>query len=137
MRWLVDADVVLDVLAEREPWVEHSARVLELAEEGTVEVFLAAHTITTLHYLIRKHRDDRAARRQVRLLLRLLRVVPVDDDRLLQALDLPVSDYEDAVQASCAAKAKADALVTRNVDDYAGIDLDVVTPVGALARVDP
>lgn len=136
MRWLVDADVVLDVLADREPWVEHSARVLELAEDGIVEAFLAAHTITTLHYLIRKHRDDRAARRQVRLLLRLFRVIPVDEDRLLQALDLPVPDYEDAVQASCAGKAKADALVTRDVSDYAGIDLDVVTPVRALARVD-
>lgn len=135
MRWLVDADVVLDVLADREPWVEHSARVLELAEEGVVDAFVAAHTVTTLHYLLRKHRDDRTARRKVRLLLRLLRVVPVDEDRLLQALDLPVADYEDAVQASCGSKAKADALVTRNVGDYAGLDLDVLSPVEALARV--
>lgn len=137
MRWLVDADVVLDVLADREPWVEHSARVLELAEDGVVEAFLAAHTVTTLHYLIRKHRDDRTARRQVQRLLRLMRVVPVDEDRLLQALDLPVPDYEDAVQASCASKAKAEALVTRNVDDYASVGLDVFSPVEALARIDP
>lgn len=136
MRCLVDADVVLDVLADREPWVEHSARVLELAERGAAEAFVAAHTVTTLHYLIRKHRDDATARRQVRLLLRLLGVVPVDEDRLLQALDLPVDDFEDAVQAACAEKRKVDVLVTRNVDDFAALDIDVLSPVELLARLD-
>lgn len=136
MRWLVDVDVVLDVLADRDPWVEHSGRVLELVERDAADGFLAAHTVTTLHYLIRRHRDERTARRQVRHLLRLLRVVPVDEDRLLQALDLPMADFGDAVQAACAGKAKVDALVTRNVEDYAGIDLDVLSPVELLARQD-
>ena len=136
MRVLVDADVVLDVLAEREPWAEHSARTLALVERGDLEGFLAAHSVTTLHYLLRKHRDEGTPRRKVRLLLRLLRVVPVDEDRLLQALDLPLPDFEDAVQAACAGKAKVDALVTRNVDDYAGLGLDVLSPVELLARVD-
>lgn len=135
-RWLVDVDVVLDVLADREPWAEQSARVLARGERGEADLLLAAHTVTTLHYLIGKHRDARTARGQVRRLLRLCRVVPVDEDRLLQALDLEVVDFEDAVQAACAEKGKVDALVTRNVDDFAGLDLEVLSPVELLARID-
>jgi predicted nucleic acid-binding protein len=133
VRWLVDANVILDVLADREPWAEHSVRVLESIEEGRAEGFVAAHTITTLHYLVASHRGRDVATSAVRRLLRLFEVVPVDEDRLLHALDLGLADFEDAVQAACAEKARADALVTRNEDDFRGVGVPVLSPVAALA----
>lgn len=136
MRWLVDADVVLDVLADREPWAGHSARVLELIQAGRAEGFVAAHTVTTLHYLVEKARGPETAIATVRRLLRLFRVVPVDQDRLLHALDLGLADFKDAVQAACAAKVAADVLVTRNVADYGGAGVDALTPVQLLAGVE-
>ena len=53
----------------------------------------------------------------------------MDQDRLLHALDLGLADFEDAVQAACAVKVGADALVTRNVADYRGAGVDALTPV--------
>ena len=136
MRWLIDADVVLDVLAEREPWAEHSARVLELIEAGHAEGFVAAHTVTTLHYLVEKARGSETAVGTVRHLLRLFRVVPVDQDRLLHALDLGLADFEDAVRAACAAKVAADVLVTRNVAAYGDAGVPALTPVELLAGME-
>lgn len=37
MRLFLDINVVLDVLADREPWVEHSAAVLSLLDAAEVE----------------------------------------------------------------------------------------------------
>lgn len=108
MRWLLDVNVVLDVLADREPWADSAAEVLGYVERGEANGYLAAHTVTTLYDLLSRHRNEDLARRHTRLVLRLFEVVAVDEDRLLQALDLGLPDYEDAVQAACAEKAGVD-----------------------------
>lgn len=136
MRWLVDVNVVLDVLADREPWADASTEVLGRIERGEETGYLAAHTVTTLRYLLARHRGRGAARREVGLLLRLFEIVPVDEDRLLQALDLDLPDFEDGVQAACAEKVAVDALVTRNEDDFEGVGVAVLSPVALLSRAD-
>ena len=129
-------NVVLDVLADRDPWAEHSSRVLELVEAGRAEGFVAAHTVTTLHYLVAKHGGRELATATVRKLLRVLGVVPVNEDRLLHALDLGLEDFEDAVKAVCAEKIRADVLVTRNADDFAGAGVQALSPVELLAGLE-
>lgn len=134
MKWLVDADVVLDVLADREPWADGSAEVLGRIERGEATGYLAAHTVTTLHFLLTRHRGREAARENIGLLLRLFEIVPVDEDRLLQALDLDLADFEDAVQAACAEKVGVDALVARNESAFGGTRVPVLSPVALLSR---
>jgi hypothetical protein len=51
IRVLVDINVVLDVLADREPFAEAPSAALGEIESGRVEGCLAAHAITTLHFL--------------------------------------------------------------------------------------
>lgn len=136
MRWLLDVNVVLDVLADREPWADSAAEVLGYVERGEANGYLAAHTVTTLYDLLSRHRNEDLARRHTRLVLRLFEVVAVDEDRLLQALDLGLPDYEDAVQAACAEKAGVDVLVTRNEADFEGLGLDVLSPVALLSGWD-
>jgi hypothetical protein len=45
-----------------------------------------------------------------------------------QALELPFSDYEGAVQHASAAREQLDAIVTRNITDYRGATLTVYSP---------
>lgn len=129
-------NVILDVLTDRQPWADSSAEVLGYVERGEATGYLAAHTVTTVYYLLSSHRDRSVARAKTRLLLRLFEVVPVDEDRLLQALDLGLPDFEDAVQAACAEKQGVDALVTRNEADFEGLGLQVLSPVALLSRWD-
>lgn len=132
-RVLVDINVVLDVLADREPFAEASARVLGEIETGNVDGCLAAHTITTLHFLLAKYLGKARTRRVVTDLLNLVEVVPVDEDRLRHALAADWADFEDAVQAACAEKAEADYLVTRNKADFRKSAVKAVTPAELLA----
>lgn len=135
MKLFLDTNVLLDVLADRQPWADHSSRVLGHVERGRATGYVAAHAVTTLYYLLASHSDRKTARRKTRLLLRLLEVSAVDEDRLLQALDLPMPDFEDAVQVACAEKVGADVIVTRNADDFLGTDLPVRSPTELLARL--
>ena len=51
---LIDLNVLLDVLHKHEPFYKASAELLADVETGRVEGFIAAHSLTTLFYLIQK-----------------------------------------------------------------------------------
>jgi predicted nucleic acid-binding protein len=93
-RILVDANVALDVLAKRKPHYATSAAVWALAEQGKVEGLLAAHTVTTLHYLVAKHLDRQQANVTITKLLQVFDVAAVDQEVLLKALTLNWQDFD-------------------------------------------
>jgi predicted nucleic acid-binding protein len=64
-RILFDTNVVLDVLLDRQPYVEASAAVWAAVEAGASEGMLAAHAVTTIHYLLGKELSSAKARRIV------------------------------------------------------------------------
>jgi len=132
-RVLIDVNVVLDVLADREPFAEDSAAVLGEVEAGNLDGYLAAHTVTTLHFLLAKHLGRARTRRALSDLLSLVRLVPVDEDRIHHALAANWKDFEDAVQAACAEKEGVDYLVTHNKSDFRKSAIKAVTPAELLA----
>jgi len=134
-RVLLDINVVLDVLASREPFADDAEAVLRHVEARAVEGLVAAHTITTLHFLLSKHMGKAKARRVLTDLLHVVRVVPVDEDRIRHALALDWTDFEDAVQAACAGKAEADYLVTRDKRGFKKSPVKTVTPPELLALI--
>jgi predicted nucleic acid-binding protein len=133
VKLLLDINVILDVLAKREPWFEDSAAVLSLLDTEEFEGVAAAHSITTLFYLASKHLGHRRATAKILDLLKLLSVAPVDQETILKGLALGWSDFEDALQMLCADAADADYLVTRNPRDFESESIPVVTPTELLA----
>ncbi len=132
-RALLDVNVVLDVLANRAPFADEAAAVLQLVEGGILEGLIAAHTVTTLHYLLARHLGKASAKKVLVDLLHLTRVVAVDEDRIRHSLAMDWADFEDAVQAACAESAQAEFLVTRDKKGFKKSAVRVVTPAELLA----
>jgi len=132
---LVDLNIVLDVLQRREPFYEASARLLAAAEEGNIEGYIAAHSITTLFYLIQKDKSAAEARAGITNLLQILKIAPVTQSTIDQALNLDYQDFEDAVQMISAVQCKAEYLITRNIADYKPALLPVLQPVDFLSTL--
>lgn len=132
-RVLLDVNVVLDVLLDRSPFADASSAVWAAVEQGEAEGLLSAHAVTTLHYLNSKAVGIRMARETTDALLSVFDVAGVDDAVLNTALSLRWSDFEDAVTAAAAKRAKCDALVTRNPSDFKGSPIRVLTPAEAVA----
>jgi hypothetical protein len=130
---LFDLHIILDVLQERAEFYGFSALVLARAETGKIQGWLAAHSATTLFYLIAKDKSPDQARVAITSLLQFLRIAPVDQNTIEQALNLPYRDFEDAVQMSAALRIHADYLLTRNVRDYQPAPLAVIQPAELLA----
>ena len=132
---LIDLNVIVDVLQHRDPFYVPSARVLAHAESGRVEAWVAAHSLTTLFYLLVKDRSVEQARVSIGELLSFLSVAAVDQRVIERALALPYTDFEDAVQMMAAAEAGINYLITRNVRDYRAGPLPVLQPSELLALI--
>jgi predicted nucleic acid-binding protein len=130
---LLDANVILDLLQRREPFFQDAADLLAAAESGRYGGLVAAHTVTTLFYLMAKHASPAAARVHVSELLRVVEVAGVDHTVLQQALALPYADLEDGAQMAAAEQAGADYVVTRDRSLYAAGHLPALTPAEMLA----
>lgn len=130
-RFLVDTNVALDVLLERQPHFAASAAVWSAVETATAEGYLAAHGITTICYLAQKQLGTRRARRVITSLLQVFRIAPIDEVVLRNALDHEGSDFEDAVTAAAARSSKCDAIVTRDPKGFRTAALPVLTPEAA------
>jgi len=131
-RALFDVNVVLDVLLDRRPHVETSAAAWAAAETGIAEGFLAAHAVTTIHYLIRKERSAAETKAILSALLKVFGVARVDTGVIQEALQLPCPDFEDAVTAAAARVVHCDYIVTRDPKGFRGSPIRPLTPEAAL-----
>lgn len=126
---MIDLNVVLDVLQEREPFYKASAALLAAVETGIIEGYLAAHSLTTLFYLIQEGKSSADARAMITNLLQFLKIATIDQSTIEQSLNLDYRDFEDAVQMIAAIQCKADYLITRNIKDYKPALLPVIQPI--------
>ena len=133
VRILVDLNVVIDVVQNRQPFYEKSARVLDAVAQQEVSGWLAAHSITTFFYVITRLRNREIAVTVLTTLLDTFIIAPVDDNVIRKALSWGWADFEDAVQMAAAAAAKVDYLVTRNTRDFQGGIVPVIQPAAFLA----
>ena len=133
MRLLLDINVLLDVVLERDPWARPAAALLAALETKQAHGFVAAHTLPTVYYVVAKSKDRETATTAMHDLLRLVDVVPVEKQDFYRALSLPVNDFEDAVQAAAAFRIDAEYLVTRNEPDFKGASISTAAPSTILA----
>ena len=128
MRLLFDTNVVLDVLLDRQPYAEASAAAWAAVESGKAEGLVAAHAVTTIHYLIRKEMGAVKAKRIVSAILRVFGIAVVDGAVVQEALQLSFSDFEDAVTAAAARLAGCECIVTRDPKGFRGSPVRSLTP---------
>ena len=126
---MVDTNVVLDLLLDRTPHAMNAAQIFSFIERNVIAGCLGTTTLTTIHYLATKVVGSQRARWEIRKLLRLFEVAPVNRAVLEAALEAKgFRDFEDAVLHEAARQANADALVMRNESDFRKAVLAVYEP---------
>jgi predicted nucleic acid-binding protein len=135
MRVLLDTNILLDVLLDRDPFVVDSSAIWAACDAGDLVGFIPASTLTDIFYIARRAVDVPTARVAVGLCLATFEIAPVERRTLDEAVTLPGDDFEDNVQIACATIAGLDAIVTRNGTDFAGSPIPVLTPAELVARL--
>jgi predicted nucleic acid-binding protein len=129
MKVFIDTNLVLDVLAERKPFYETSARIWELVEKRDLTGYLSATTITDVFYILRKQLGSERAYDTVNKIMMVFDITSVSQADIKKALNLGFKDFEDALQVVCAKKTGAKYLITRNKEDFQEAQgIEVVDP---------
>ena len=135
MQILIDTNVMLDVLLNREAFVQDAVNVLKLPEDE-VQKFVSASAITDIHYIAQLEiRNKAKVKELLRNTLKIVRVAGVSENDILEALNSNWTDFEDSVQNAVAESHNYDAVVTRNKKDYNKSKLQVFSPTEFLKFV--
>ena len=135
MKVLVDTNIILDILEEREPFYEDSYKIIQLSLEGMLDIIMSAGAVTDVYYLMRQFlRDANKARESIFILSNLIKICNSTSNDITKALILFINDYEDAVVAAIAKREKADYIITRNEADFAGSPVPAINPAQFLER---
>jgi predicted nucleic acid-binding protein len=128
MRVLVDTNIMLDALLERESFVEDARALLEAIRAGQIQGYVTATTLTNIFYIVRRQtRSLERAKQAVSMTLILMQICPVDRDILEAAFAFNMRDFEDAVQLACAIAENLDAIITHNPQDFEGAALPILS----------
>lgn len=129
MKYLIDTNVILDVLLKREPFYKSCASVLTLARRKEIELYVSASAITDIYYIANQALRDKAeVKSLIDKLIKVVSVAGILEDEIQKALALPWKDFEDSVQYSVALLQKMDGIVTRNPKDYKEAEMKVWDP---------
>ncbi len=133
---LLDTNVIIDAVVSREPFCKEAKEILILAAEDNFSGFAAGSSITDIYYIVRKLLSRTEAHDVIKALLDVLGVVSVGKDECTDAVESGMADFEDAVVAVCAARVKADFIVSRDkVFAKSALSVPVLTPAKFLAKL--
>lgn len=129
MRILIDTNILIDVVARREPFFADAVKIFEVCQQEIVEGTIAAHSVVNMAYILRKNFTPKELRAILLRLCKIFQVEAIDLSKLIAALsNQDFSDFEDCLQMQCALSQHADYIVTRNAPDFVASAIPAVTP---------
>ena len=132
LKLFLDTNVVIDVIARREPFFEDSYEVLFLCEKGAADGFVSAITFCTVSCVLRKFSTADTLRRQIRDLRNTLPPIDLAASMLDKDIASTINDFEDAVQFYSAVYMDADYIITRNAKVFPQDGIPVLSPTAFL-----
>lgn len=124
----LDTNIVLDLLAKRDPFYNEAALLFSLADKKKVQLSVSTLTFATVNYILSRQTSAIEAKMILRKLRLLVDVVSLDEKVVDLSLDdSDFSDFEDALQHYSALEYEVNILITRNLKDFQNARLPVMT----------
>ena len=132
---LLVTDVLIDVALDRRPHADAAAKLLDRVERGLHKACIAWHTVSNFYYLVAPSRGGASAREFVVVLTGFVGIAATNTESIRYAASLPISEFEDAMQAAAALACGAERIVTRNLSDFRRSPVPAISPQDALAEL--
>lgn len=135
MKLLIDANILLDVLQNREPYVKTSSVIWKLCETEKAKGYVSALTFANMVYIMRKELAPKKIEEALQALSLIFEFTDFNVSDLSRAVELNWDDFEDAVQSVIAERVHADYIITRNVRDFTKSKIIAFTPSELIVRI--
>ncbi|KGJ97147.1 PIN domain-containing protein [Thalassotalea sp. ND16A] len=135
MNILFDTNVLLDVLQQRSNFVDNAVQLFNAVEESTINGYICANSISTIAYLLQRHKDKKFAVKNIGLLLEMFEIAPVNRITIQDSLTSNFTDFDDAIIYNSALHVNANGIVTRNVKDFKTAKINIYQPHELIAAL--
>ena len=135
MVWLIDANIILDVLMNRKDFVKDSAIIWKYCEVGRVKGYISALTFANMVYIMRKQLTPQQIGQLFGKLNLIFEFADITSAVLTKAANMQWDDFEDAIQSATAENVHADYIITRNTKDFEKSCVKAVTPAMMLEKL--
>lgn len=137
IKLLIDTNIVLDLLAKREPFYSGAASLFSKADKQKVKLAVSSLTFANTNYVLSRLKSPSEAREILRRFKILVRVLNLNDKITELALnDDSFSDFEDGLQYYSALQNNQDAIITRDLKDFKNAKIPVMTADEYLASIE-
>jgi predicted nucleic acid-binding protein len=123
----LDTNIILDLLAEREPHFNSASIVFSMADRNELLLYTSSLSYVNTHYVLAKLIGSSQASLHLKRLRTILGLLKVDEkivDLALSAVDF--KDFEDAIQYYAAIEGKQDIIITRDPLGFKASSLPVM-----------
>ena len=135
-RFFVDTNVLIDFLADREPFATDAARLFDLSHKKKIQLYVSAVSYNNIYYILRQSLTHSATSKILGELNEWTHVIDVTAGVIRKSLTSEFKDFEDAIQYNCAKSLSTiEAIITRDTSDYKKSSLPVVTPKEAVSLI--
>lgn len=135
MKLLIDANILLDVLQEREPHYHDSALIWKLCETEQVKGYVSTLTFANMVYVMRKELIPERIEETLRALNLIFEFTDLTTADIVRAAEMKWDDFEDAIQSAMAERIHTDYIITRNIRDFRKSKVMALTPREFIARL--
>ena len=115
---MIDTNILIDVALDRRPFSESASGLFNLLQQVGPRAYVSWHSISNFYYVVSPAIGGIETRQFIIDLLRFASVPQTGTDDVLYAAQLPMRDFEDAMQVAAARVCGASHIVTRNARDY-------------------
>jgi predicted nucleic acid-binding protein len=124
----LDTNVLLDYFLARPPHANSCALILNQAALGKIHASTSATSFTNVAYILGRLEKRRVVEKDILELLQYVKIIPNTAQMLGDAVEMPLHDYEDAVQYVSALGAKCTQIITSNKRDFKNSSIPVLDP---------
>ena len=125
---LIDTNIVIDLLAKREPYYTNAAKLFSLADKKIIKLSVSSLTFANTNYMLLKLKTPDEVKSILRKFKLLVNVLPLDDKVVNLALnDTDFKDFEDSLHYFSAIENDQEIIITRNLRDFRKSKIPIMT----------
>ena len=129
MNLLIDSNVIIDVLNNREPFYNTSSVIWSYCETNDkINGYISTLTFANVVYIVRKKIEKRKVNIFYKSMKKIFEFIDFTEKDIEKAAEMQWLDFEDSIQYVSAEKINADYIITRNIKDFETKKIQAITP---------
>jgi len=128
IRLLIDTNIIIDLLAQREPYYDSASKLFSLADKNKIRLSVSSLSFANTNYVLSRVLNPNEAREILRRFKVLVDLLPLTVKIIDLALnDSGFADFEDGLQYYSALESNIKIIITRDLKDFKSAKIPVMT----------